>query len=53
MDLAHPQAFETYSAQAKELAEIGQKVASETVEPIKASGVRSSTHRPPDRSGKC
>src|SRR5437763_3922541 len=29
--------FETLSAQAKELTELGQKVASETVEPIKAS----------------
>ena len=29
--------FETYAAQAKELAEIGQKVATDTVEPIKAS----------------
>jgi len=29
--------FETYGAQAKELAEIAQKVASETAEPIKAS----------------
>ncbi len=29
--------FETLSAQAKELAELGQKVASETVEPIKTS----------------
>ena len=29
--------FETYSAQAKELAELGQKVANETAEPIKAS----------------
>ena len=29
--------FETYTAQAKELAELGQKVASETAEPIKAS----------------
>ena len=29
--------FETMSAQAKELAELGQKVASETVEPIKAT----------------
>ena len=29
--------FETYSAQAKQLAELGQKVATETVEPIKAS----------------
>ena len=29
--------LETYAAQAKELAEIGQKVATETVEPIKAS----------------
>lgn len=29
--------FETFSAQAKELAELGQKVATETVEPIKAT----------------
>ena len=29
--------FETFTAQAKELAELGQKVATETVEPIKAS----------------
>jgi phasin len=29
--------FETYAAQAKELSELSQKVASETVEPIKAS----------------
>jgi phasin len=29
--------FETFNAQAKELAELGQKVATETVEPIKAS----------------
>ena len=29
--------FETLSTQAKELAELGQKVATETVEPIKAS----------------
>jgi phasin len=29
--------LETYAAQAKELAEIGQKVATQTVEPIKAS----------------
>ncbi|MBR1207891.1 MULTISPECIES: phasin [unclassified Bradyrhizobium] len=29
--------FETYTAQAKELAELGQKVATETAEPIKAS----------------
>jgi phasin len=29
--------FETFSAQAKELTELGQKVATETVEPIKAS----------------
>jgi phasin len=29
--------LETYTAQAKELAEIGQKVATDTVEPIKAS----------------
>ena len=31
--------FETLSAQAKELAELGQKVATETVEPIKATAV--------------
>jgi phasin len=29
--------YETYAAQAKELAELGQKVANETVEPIKTS----------------
>ena len=29
--------FETFSAQAKELTELGQKVATETVEPIKAN----------------
>jgi phasin len=29
--------FETYSAQAKELAELSQKVATETIEPIKAN----------------
>ena len=29
--------FETFTAQAKELAELGQKVATETVEPIKAN----------------
>jgi len=29
--------FETFSAQAKELVELGQKVATETVEPIKTS----------------
>ena len=29
--------FETYTAQAKELAELGQKVASDAAEPIKAS----------------
>ena len=29
--------FETFSAQAKELAELGQKVATETVKPIKTS----------------
>ena len=29
--------YETFTAQTKELAELGQKVASETVEPIKAS----------------
>ncbi|HAR26919.1 MAG TPA: phasin, partial [Bradyrhizobium sp.] len=32
--------FETYTAQAKELAELGQKVASETAEPIKASAAK-------------
>ena len=32
--------FETFSAQAKELAELGQKVASETIEPIKASAAK-------------
>ncbi|MBR1147441.1 phasin [Bradyrhizobium sp. AUGA SZCCT0431] len=32
--------FETFSAQAKELAELGQKVATETVEPIKASAAK-------------
>jgi len=31
------ESFETFSAQAKELAELGQKVATETVEPIKIS----------------
>jgi phasin len=31
------ESFETFSAQAKELAELGQKVATETVEPIKTS----------------
>ena len=31
--------FETFTAQAKELAELGQKVATETVEPIKATAV--------------
>ena len=31
--------YETLTAQAKELAELGQKVATETVEPIKASAV--------------
>jgi phasin len=29
--------FETYTSQAKQLAELGQKVATETVEPIKAT----------------
>ena len=29
--------YETLAAQAKELAELGQKVAAETVEPIKAT----------------
>ena len=37
MDLACQEAYETLTAQAKELAELGQKVATETVEPIKAS----------------
>jgi phasin len=32
--------YETFSAQLKELAELGQKVASETVEPIKASAAK-------------
>ena len=32
--------FETLSAQAKELTELGQKVATETVEPIKASAAK-------------
>ncbi|KIU52351.1 MULTISPECIES: phasin [Bradyrhizobium] len=32
--------FETFTAQAKELAELGQKVASETAEPIKASAAK-------------
>ena len=32
--------FETLSAQAKELAELGQKVATETVEPIKTSAAK-------------
>ena len=32
--------YETFTAQAKELAELGQKVASETVEPIKASAAK-------------
>ena len=41
--------FETFTAQAKELAELGQKVATETVEPIKASASKYSS-RPPDRS---
>ena len=37
MDLACQKQYETFTAQAKELAELGQKVATETVEPIKAS----------------
>ena len=37
VDLAHPQDVRDLAAQAKELAELGQKVATETVEPIKAS----------------
>jgi phasin len=32
--------FETFNAQAKELAELGQRVATETVEPIKANASR-------------
>ena len=32
--------FETFSAQAKELAELSQKVATETVEPIKANAAK-------------
>lgn len=32
--------FETFSTQAKELTELGQKVATETVEPIKASAAK-------------
>ena len=32
--------FETFSAQAKELSELSQKVATETVEPIKASAAK-------------
>ena len=32
--------FETFSAQAKELAELGQKVATETIEPIKANAAK-------------
>lgn len=32
--------FETFQAQAKELAELGQKVATETVEPIKTSAAK-------------
>src|SRR5947208_5857219 len=32
--------FETFSAQAKELTELGQKVATETVEPIKVSAAK-------------
>ncbi len=32
--------FETFTAQAKELTELSQKVASETVEPIKASATK-------------
>ena len=32
--------FETYSAQAKELAELGQKIATETAEPIKATAAK-------------
>ena len=32
--------LETYTAQAKELAELGQKIATETAEPIKASAAK-------------
>ena len=32
--------FETFSAQAKDLTELGQKVATETVEPIKSSAAK-------------
>ena len=32
--------LETFTAQAKELAELGQKIASETVEPIKANAAK-------------
>lgn len=32
--------YETFSAQAKELAELGQKVTTETIEPIKASAAK-------------
>ncbi|HMM93222.1 phasin [Bradyrhizobium sp.] len=32
--------YETFTAQAKELAELGQKVATETVEPIKTSAAK-------------
>ena len=43
--------FETFTAQAKELAELGQKVATETVEPIKASASKYSS-RPPDQAAR-
>ena len=32
--------LETFTAQAKELTELGQKIASETVEPIKANAAK-------------
>ena len=32
--------LETYTAQAKELAELGQKIATETAEPIKATAAK-------------
>jgi hypothetical protein len=35
--ISSAKSLETFSAQAKELAELGQKVATETVEPIKTS----------------
>ena len=38
---SHPKKqLETYTAQAKELAELGQKIATETAEPIKATAAK-------------